>query len=71
MRTWKWICILIGTLASFVAELVIEHHAEHWWSSIPGFYLIFGFAGCAVIIFLSKALGKFLLQRPEDYYDGR
>lgn len=34
-----------------------------------GFYALFGFAGTAVIVFVSKALGSFFLNRPEDYYE--
>ncbi len=56
---------------SFVAEFVLLHgHAEeHWWSSIPAFYALWGFVGCVVIIFVSKGLGKLFIQQKEDYYD--
>lgn len=34
----------------------------------PGFYAVFGFVSCVVIILVSKLLG-FVLKRKEDYYD--
>jgi hypothetical protein len=69
MKLWHWVALSILTAASLVAEFTMDVHEKHWWSSIPAFYIIFGFAGCAVIIFFSKALGKVLLQKREDYYD--
>jgi hypothetical protein len=38
---------------------------------LPGFIAVFSFAGCIVIILASKWLGKALLQRREEYYEGR
>lgn len=72
MKLYHWIGLGILTLVSVVAELTAPHdpgHAEHWWSSIPAFYAIYGFIGCVAIIVISKALGKLLLQKKEDYYD--
>ena len=44
-----------------------EAHApiEHW----PGFWAVFGFAGCVVIIVLSKAFGHAGIMTREDYYE--
>lgn len=71
MKTWHWIVLAVLTAASLVAEFSMEHHGDHWWSSIPAFYILYGFVGCVVIIFFSKALGKLVLQKKEDYYDVR
>lgn len=72
MKPWHWISLGIIILVSIAAEFTMPVdvvHAEHWWSSIPLFYIVFGFLGCIVIIFVSKAVGKWLLQKGEDYYD--
>jgi hypothetical protein len=42
---------------------------HHFWEKIPLFEAIFGFFGCLVIIFVSKALGQFFIQKREDYYN--
>lgn len=36
--------------------------------SRPLFDLFYGFAGCVLLVIFSKALGRFWLQRKEDYY---
>ena len=43
--------------------------ADGFWGTFPIFEAVFGFFGCLVIIFVSKALGHFFLQKREDYYD--
>jgi threonine/homoserine/homoserine lactone efflux protein len=74
MKQWHWILLCVVVVLSVIAEFIVPHdpgHAEHWWSVIPAFYAFFGFVGCVVIILFSKALGKWFLQKREDYYDGR
>ncbi|MBI4536234.1 MAG: hypothetical protein HY708_08140 [Ignavibacteriae bacterium] len=71
MKLWHWMALAVVSFASLVAEFTMEHHSDEWWSSIPAFYILFGFVGCGVIIFFSKVLGKFFLQKREDYYDVR
>jgi hypothetical protein len=40
----------------------------HGWESLWGFYAVYGFAACVLLVLLAKQLRK-LLKRPEDYYD--
>jgi len=42
---------------------------ESFWEKLPFFEAAFGFLGCLLIIFVSKALGHLFLQKREDYYD--
>jgi hypothetical protein len=37
-------------------------------ASPPGYGALIGFAGCVVIIVVSKWLGSLFLARPEDFY---
>ncbi|MBI5598162.1 MAG: hypothetical protein HY890_00315 [Deltaproteobacteria bacterium] len=46
-----------------------RHHEEFFWDRIPGFSSAFGLASCVVLIVVSKTIGKFLLEKKEDYYD--
>lgn len=60
------------TVFSLVVELFFMHHEPghtQWWNHIPGFFILFGFVGCVLIILFSKTLGKKVLDRREDYYD--
>lgn len=43
--------------------------ADGFWGKFPIFEAVFGFFGCLLIIFVSKALGHLFLQKKEDYYD--
>jgi len=70
-RLWPLFAALAAA-ASLVVELFFMHHEpghSHWWNEIPGFFILFGFFGCAIIILFAKTLGKKVLDRPEDYYD--
>jgi hypothetical protein len=69
MRRMHWSVLAALTIASLIGEFFfIGEHDQHWWNVIPGFYIIFGFIGCLLIIFLSKAYGKLLVQRKKNYY---
>ena len=43
-------------------------HAERSWEGLPGFYAIYGFVACVLLVLAAKELRKFLM-RKEDYYD--
>lgn len=69
MRWWHWALLGAAVAASLVAEQVDPSPHHYFFSGIPGFFVLFGFAGCVLIIVLSKWYGKRVVQRPEDYYD--
>ncbi|HIP82386.1 MAG TPA: hypothetical protein EYH19_02235 [Desulfocapsa sulfexigens] len=47
-----------------------KHHAHTWVEHyIPGWWSIFGFVSCTLIIFLSKWYGHLGIMTSEDYYD--
>lgn len=60
----------VGTLVlSIVLDIVFQlGYGSFWWSKVPGFFAIYGFIGCIAIILGSKWLGKFWLQKLEDFY---
>ena len=41
---------------------------SHPWEGLFGFYAIYGFVACVLLVVLAKELRK-LLMRDEDYYD--
>jgi hypothetical protein len=70
MKRWHWITLGVLTLVSIALQMFgPENPHAHVWDAIPGFYAVYGFTGCVVIIFVSKALGKGWLQKREDYYN--
>lgn len=68
-----WMIPFFTALAlSFLVEFLLRNslgHGEFPWSSIPGFFALFGFISCVLIIAVSKLLGHYWLQRKENYYD--
>jgi hypothetical protein len=66
-----WLIFAIALVVSLGLDLLIggQKHGEYFWVHIPGFFAVFGFISCVVIIVVSKYIGHHWLQRKEDYYD--
>lgn len=54
----------------FAADFVVHRHTYHSWEELPGFYAIFGFVACVILVLLATQMRK-LVMRDEDYYEGR
>ena len=67
VRRLLWLLYLSCALL-LVADLFVHRHVDHAWESLWGFYALFGFVACVLLVLLAKQLRK-LLMRPEDYYD--
>ncbi|MCK5263857.1 MAG: hypothetical protein KAJ92_09215 [Gammaproteobacteria bacterium] len=52
----------------FILDFVIHRHVVHSWENLWGFYPVYGFVGCVVLVLVAKWMRTFLM-RPEDYYD--
>ena len=52
----------------FALDFVIRRHVIHSWENLWGFYPIYGFIGCVVLVLVATWMRTFLM-RPEDYYD--
>ena len=53
----------------FAVEPFVHKHAYFSWEEWPGFYVIFGFASCVLLVLISKYILRPLVKRNEDYYD--
>ncbi|OUR87271.1 hypothetical protein A9Q81_26600 [Gammaproteobacteria bacterium 42_54_T18] len=53
-----------------VLDFVIHRHVAHSWESLWGFYPIYGFVGCVVLVLVATWMRTFLM-RDEDYYDSK
>jgi hypothetical protein len=65
-----WSTVLAVTLVTSVVMSFVgpSKEAKFLWD-VKAFFAVYGFVGCVAIIFVSKWLGRFWLQRGEDYYD--
>ena len=51
----------------FILDFVIHRHVVHSWENLRGFYPLYGFVGCVVLVLVATWMRTFLM-RPEDYY---
>ena len=57
------VCVILAGL-----DLVLHRHVYHPWETMPGFYAVYGFVACVLLVLLAKEMRKVLI-RKEDYYD--
>jgi len=55
-------CVLLLAL-----DFVIHRHVVHKWENLLGFYPLYGFIGCVILVLVAKWMRTFLM-RSEDYY---
>ncbi len=51
-----------------LADLFYHRHSVHPWDSWWGFYAVYGFVGCVLLVLVARLLRR-VVKRPEDYYD--
>lgn len=56
-------------VALFGIDLFIHKEAHLPWEAWPGFYAIYGFVACVILVLISKYVLRPLVKREEDYYD--
>ena len=70
--------ILVGLFfacAIFVAVDIVfavtefDKHPYFKWEKWPGFYAIYGFVACVLLVLIAKHILRPLVMRSEDYYD--
>jgi len=62
-------CILVVLLDFLFLTGRFDKHAYFEWENWPGFYAIYGFIGCVVLVLISKYVLRPLVKRDEDYYE--
>tara|TARA_R110002167_G_scaffold214068_3_gene418821 strand:- start:128397 stop:128732 length:336 start_codon:yes stop_codon:yes gene_type:complete len=61
--------ILYGCCALLlILDFVIHRHVMHSWENLWGFYPLYGFVGCVILVLVATWMRTFLI-RDEDYYD--
>ena len=64
---WVFYAVCAGLLA---LDFVHHRHVIHEWENLPGFYGVYGFIACVVLVLVAKEMRK-LVMRDEDHYDER
>jgi len=55
---------------SLLLDFAIHRHVDHPWEGVWGFYALYGFVACVILVLVAKELRK-LVMRGEDFYDDR
>ncbi len=63
LRALYAVCALL-----FVADFVVHRHVVHPWEHLWGFYALYGFVACVLLVLLATEMRK-VVMRKEDYYD--
>lgn len=53
---------------ALLGEFVVHRHIDHPWEALFGFYPVYGFGACVLLVLIAKQMRK-LLMRKDDYYD--
>ena len=65
----KKICYIVLILI-IIADFFIPRHEIHFiGDKIPGFWSLFGFIACILIILISKWIGHLGIMQDENYYN--
>lgn len=46
----------------------MDKHAHYAWENWPGFYAVYGFVSCFLLVILARMVLRPLVKRDEDYY---
>jgi len=71
LKTVIRLCYVVLALLVVIdaSPLIDKHHAHTAAEHLPGFWSVFGFGACVVIIIVSKWYGHLGIMTREDYYD--
>ncbi len=53
---------------ALLGDFVIYSHIDHPWDVLFGFYPLYGFGACVLLVLIAKEMRK-ILMRKDDYYD--
>ena len=69
IRSLYIVCAILLIIDIFaVMHIGVERHIYHPLEKIPGYYPIYGFVGCVILVLIAKEMRK-VLMRKESYYD--
>ena len=67
----KRLLIIFFTLTGLVLsiDLFYHKHAIFPWEEYFGFYAVYGFVACVILVIVAKYILRPVVMRKEDYYD--
>jgi len=68
-KTMKKISYTMLILIIVVDFFIPRHNIHFFGDGIPGFWSLFGFVACILIILISKWIGRLGIMQDENYYN--
>jgi len=62
-------CVFVVLLDFLFLTERFDKHAYFEWENWPGFYALYGFIACVLLVLVSKYVLRPLIKRDEDYYE--
>ncbi|MBF0377927.1 MAG: hypothetical protein HQK72_10660 [Desulfamplus sp.] len=53
----------------FILDFFVNKHGHFPWENWTGFYAVFGFVACVLLVLVSRFILRPLVKRKENYYD--
>ena len=60
---------LVASALLFVADFFVKRKTHVGTEEIPGFYAVYGFVGCVVLVLVAKEM-RTAVKRNESFHDG-
>jgi hypothetical protein len=64
-------CGLLVLIDIVFALVHFDKHPHFRWEEWPGFYAVYGFVACVLLVLVSKYVLRPLVMRSEDYYESK
>ncbi len=58
-----------GLVVLFLLDAVVEKHPYFPWEKGFGFYAVYGFIACVLLVLVARYILRPLVMRREDFYD--
>lgn len=62
-------CALLVVIDVIFWMVDFDKHPYFRWETWPGFYAVYGFVACVLLVLISKYVLRPLVMRDEDYYE--
>lgn len=59
--------LYVACIVLLALDFVLDRHGEHPLENIPGFYALYGFVVCVLLVVIAKWM-RTVLMRSENYY---
>jgi hypothetical protein len=68
----KWLLRAFYVICAglLLLDSIHHRHVYHDWERLWGFYGVYGFVACTLLVLIAKQMRKLLMRR-KDYYDDR